>query len=212
MNNQKILFWNVDTQKDFIEPQGKLYVPGAESIKKQLNQVTILAEKGNIRVVNTADYHFINSGELDKEPDMVNTFPEHCMAGSEGAEYIKETEPEFPTVFDWDKDYLSFDELKDISQHRNIVIRKDAFDAFKGSPHTKKILEIIDPGVVFVYGVATNVCVHYAVIELAKRIPEVYVVKDAIKELPGIPLPFERWAKLKVKMITVKELREMIKA
>jgi nicotinamidase-related amidase len=26
------LFWDVDTQFDFMQPQGKLYVPGAETI------------------------------------------------------------------------------------------------------------------------------------------------------------------------------------
>ncbi|NQU88116.1 MAG: cysteine hydrolase, partial [Mariniphaga sp.] len=52
MDTDKILFWNVDTQKDFIDPDGKLYVPGAELIKGNLNVLTELAIKNKIRVVN----------------------------------------------------------------------------------------------------------------------------------------------------------------
>ena len=43
-----------------------------------------------------------------------------------------------------------------------------------------------------------------------KRGKEVYVVKDAIKELPKIPLPFDFWEKKGVKMITLAELKKMI--
>jgi nicotinamidase/pyrazinamidase len=210
MDIQKTIFWNVDTQKDFIEPDGKLYVQGAEEIKQKLRQITKLAKEYNIRVVNTADYHFVNSRELDKNPDMMNTFPEHCMAGSEGAEYIKETDPESPIIFDWDKDYFISNDLLDINHHRNIVLRKDAFDVFRGTPHAKKILEIISPDVVFVYGVTTNICVNFAVVELAKKVKQVYVIADAIKELPGIPLPFKKWEKLKVRLISYEELEKLI--
>jgi nicotinamidase/pyrazinamidase len=212
MDLQRTLFWNVDTQKDFIEPGGKLYVNGAELIKEKLRQITKLAKKYHIRVVNTADYHFPNSKELDKNPDMINTFPEHCMAGSEGAEYIKETYPEFPAIFDWDKDYLLSDDLLDINHHRNIVLRKDAFNVFKGTPHAKGILKIISPDVVFVYGVTTNICVNFAVLELAKKVKQVYVILDAIKELPGIPLPFGKWEKLKVRLIEYQEVEKLLKS
>ena len=44
-----------------------------------------------------------------------------------------------------------------------------------------------------VYGVATNVCVDCAVRGLLERKVDVYVVEDAIKELPGLPLPYEDW-------------------
>jgi nicotinamidase/pyrazinamidase len=210
MNYYKILFWNVDTQKDFIEPCGKLYVPGAELIKEKLKLITKLAKKKNIRVINTADYHFINSPELDKHPDMINTFPEHCMAGSNGAEFINETNPDDPTIFDWDKNYILPDDLLDSTKHRNIVLRKDAFDVFKGSPHTKEILDILSPETVIIYGVTTNICVDYAVIGLAKRIKEVYVINDAVKELPGLPLPFKKWEKLNVNLIEFKDLVKII--
>ncbi|WP_167615189.1 cysteine hydrolase family protein [Maribellus sediminis] len=204
---QGLLFWNVDTQVDFMEPSGKLYAPGAEKIKPALKQLTEFAAQNNIQVVSTADFHYHNSAELSAEPDFVNTFPEHCMADTEGAEYVAETKPEDPLVFDWNKEYFSLDEVK---THRNVVIRKDAFDVFAGNPYTDKIVELIAPETVVVYGVTTNVCVNDAVIGLVRRVDKVYVVEDAIKELPNIPLPFDKWEKLGVKMITTAQLDELL--
>jgi nicotinamidase/pyrazinamidase len=202
-----LLFWNVDTQVDFIEPDGKLYAPGAEKIKPILKKLTETAKGNEIQVVNTADFHYPDSAELSDDPDFVKTFPEHCMANTPGAEYVKETQPENPLIFDWDKEYLTLNEVK---TRRNIVIRKDAFDVFAGSPHADKIVELIAPEKVVVYGVTTNVCVNDAVIGLSNRVKEVYVVEDAIKELPNIPLPFENWKKREVKMIKFEDIKDLI--
>ena len=90
----KILFWNVDTQKDFIELNGKLRVDNSVFIKPQLKFLTDLARLYDIQVVNSADYHAHDSEELSDKPDFVNTFPPHCLGGEEGAKFIDETNPE----------------------------------------------------------------------------------------------------------------------
>lgn len=208
MNTSETIFWNVDTQFDFVEPDGKLYVPGAELLKLIWREITKLAKTKNIKVVNTADFHYQNSAELSTEPDFITTFPEHCMANTKGAEYVTETQPENAVVFDWDKKYLTLDTVR---KHRNVVIRKDAFDVFTGNPHTTEILKILSPKTVVVYGVTTNVCVNDAVVGLAKRVDKVLVIEDAIKELPNIPLPFNNWNKLGVEMISFEELQMLIK-
>ncbi len=74
-----VLFWNVDTQVDFMKASGKLYVQDAETIEPVLAQLTSLAEKHNIIVVNSCDYHNENTLELSDTPDFVKTFPPHCM-------------------------------------------------------------------------------------------------------------------------------------
>jgi len=135
------IFWNVDTQIDFIYPRGKLYVPGAETLRPKWKELTRLAEKKSIRVVNTADHHYPNSAEIDSSPDFVNTFPEHCMANTRGADFIRETEPADPVIFDWDKEYLLPPELFDRRKVRNYIIRKDAFDVFEGQKLTDTILK-----------------------------------------------------------------------
>lgn len=204
------LFWNVDTQIDFVYPRGKLYVPGADKIRPRWKELTRLAKEKSIRVVNSADFHYQNSAELDATPDFVNTFPEHCMANTRGADFIRETDPEEPEIFDWDKEYLITAQLFNREEVRNFIIRKDAFDVFKGNHLTASILKHLNPKVVVVYGVTTNICVDAAVRGLTKRVKKVYVVEDAIKELPGVPLPFEGWNKKKVELIRLARLKKLL--
>ena len=201
MINEGILFWNVDTQIDFIDPTGKLYVKGAEKLKPILKKITDFATTNHIRVINTCDFHLINSNELSPYPDYVHSFPEHCMAGTKGAEFIEETRPNLPAIVDWMTQLAILPQLADRNQYRNIVIRKDDFDVFRGNPYTTQILNLINPEKVFVYGVTTNVCVDKAVCGLIEFGYKVFVLEDAIKELPGIGLPYKRWKELGVKMI-----------
>lgn len=201
------LFWNVDTQKDFVNPKGKLYVEGAEKLKPNWKQLTRLAKEKSIRTVNTADFHFYNSPEIDSNPDYVKTFPEHCIANSTGAEFIKETNPEEPVIFDWNREYLITPEILDREKYRNFIVRKDAFDVFSGNPWTNKIIQLIKPKTVVVYGVTTNICVDFAVKGLAKKTKNIWVVEDAVKELPGIPLPFDDWKKLGIQLLSLEELK-----
>ncbi len=207
MKESTILFWNVDTQVDFVEPTGKLYVPGAEKLKPIWKLITELAESKGIRVVNTADFHGIDAVEISENPDLITTFPEHCIADTKGAEFVAETNPKDPFVVDWDRKF-SFSDFKESS--RNLVIRKDVFDVFSGNPYTNEIVKMINPEIVFVYGVTTNVCVNYAVLGLVKRVGKVYVIRDAVKELPDIQLPFENWRSLGVELLAYEELKAMI--
>lgn len=207
MSSTDILFWNVDTQIDFVHPSGKLYVPDAELLKPTWKKITNFAKQHDIKVISTCDYHNSNSKELSSSPNFVTTFPEHCMANTLGADFVAETMPENPLVIDWDKKYSLSEEILNV---RNIVIRKDAFDVFKGNQYTESVLKIISPKKVVVYGVTTNVCVNDAVVGLAERVEKVYVISDAIKELPNIPLPFDNWEKLGVMMIQTKELARFI--
>ncbi len=210
MFTKDILFWNVDTQFDFMSASGKLYVSGAEQIKSTLKQITAFAKSNNIQVVNTADFHYANSKELSNKPNFTTTFPPHCMINTPGVEYTDETKPDTPfSEVLWDKIYSKKDICNFIT-NRNIVIRKDAFDVFEGNPNTDAVLELIEPKKVFVYGVTTNVCVDCAVIGLAKRNIKVYVIENAIKELPNIPMPYSNWDQLGIKRITFSEVEKHI--
>jgi nicotinamidase/pyrazinamidase len=206
----RILFWNVDTQIDFIDPAGKLYVKGAEKLKPVLNKITVFASEYKIRVINTCDFHYINSNEFSPNPNFTTTFPEHCMAGTKGAEFIAETRPVLPAIVDWMTHIAILPHLADANQFRNIVIRKDAFDVFEGNPYTIKILDLLRPEKVFVYGVTTNVCVDKAVCGLVKLGFPVFVFEDAIKELPGLPLPFKKWKDVGVKMINFGKIKKYL--
>lgn len=203
------IFWNVDTQFDFVSPNGKLYAPGAELLKNNWRILTQLAKNKLITVVNTADWHYPNSAELSANPDFIKTFPQHCMANTSGAEYVEETNPENPFIIDWETETTISKEIVDSRKYRNYIIRKDAFDVFKGNPNTEQLLKLLSPETIVVYGVTTNVCVNDAVVGLAQRGKNVIVVENAIKELPNIPLPFENWKKMGVKMLNLNEVETL---
>jgi len=205
MYAKKLLFWNVDTQVDFMDKEGKLYVSDAEKILPLLKVLTTYAKANHIQVVNTADHHFPDAQELSDNPDFITTFPPHCMTNSAGAEYVSETQPEEPAIIHWNRFY-SDREIQNIALVRNIVVLKDVFDVFKGNQNTQSLVDMLAPQKVFVYGVTTNVCVDCAVCGLAKQNLQVFVIEDAIKELPNIPLPFEKWDALGVKRIQFSEI------
>lgn len=210
MKYSDCIFWNVDTQFDFVSPQGKLYVPGAELLKSNWKKLTQLAKNKSIVVVNTCDWHFPDSEELSANPDFVNTFPQHCMANTAGADFIEETNPENPSIIDW-KTGTKVNRENLEAGNRNLVIRKDAFDVFTGNPFTERLVKTLSPKTVIVYGVTTNVCVNDAVLGLAERTDRVIVVQDAIKELPNIPLPFKNWENIGVKLMSLKEIESLLK-
>ena len=210
LNLRNTIFWNVDTQVDFMEPGGKLYVQDAEKIKPVLKKITKLAEEKSVFVVNTADYHHSGSAELSDNPDFKTTFPPHCIAETHGATFVSETNPVNPVVINWSSGQDAEDFLKKIEHTREIVIRKDAFDVFAGNPFTERILQKIHPKTVVVYGVTTNVCVNDAVVGLSKRGIKVLVVSDAIKELPHLSLPFDSWEKSGVRLITFNDLVNLL--
>ena len=177
-----ILFWNVDTQKDFIQTDGALSVTDAQNIVPNLARLTQLAADYNLQVVNTADWHYAHSAELSTNPDFVHTYPPHCLADTDGAAYIAQTQPLNPAIIHWDDKGVDPVALS----NRNIVLYKDAFDVFSGNPHTDSVLAQLPQSRVVVYGVATNVCVEKAVRGLVQRGKDVYVVSDAIKHLPHL--------------------------
>ena len=184
-----VIFWNVDTQYDFMRPDGRLPVgegAGAEDIEPELAQLTELARDQGIRVVNTADYHNENSEEFSEDPDFDETYPPHCLADSKGATYVPATQPKNPLRLDWREET----DWKEVMNHDgDFVLYKDDFDVFAGrpeSPHAEGLVETLDPDTAIVYGVATDVCVNYAVEGLLERDIEVYVVEDAVKGIDPV--------------------------
>jgi len=201
MNNT--IFWNVDTQYDFMRKDGKLYVQNAEQIENNLESLTKYARLKNIKVVNTGDWHNLNSKELSNNPDYMKTFPIHCIQNTPGAEYIPATNPEKPYKINWEQKYF---DKSEVLKNRNIVLYKDEFSVFTGTPHIEEVLKILNPEKVVIYGVATNVCVDFAVKGFLERKVKVYVPIDAIKELPGLPLPYRNWTG--TKFVLTKDILE----
>ena len=209
----KTIFWAVDCQKDFIDAEGALCVKDAWTIRPMLKEITEYARANGIKVVNTADCHTDKSKEISKTPDFKTTFPPHCMIGKgKGIDFIDET---YPKTF---KDNYSMVCYTDKELHhtfnraRNIIIYKDAFDVFAGNHLTNKVIEKLAPEITVVYGVATNICVHFAVLGLRERGIKVFVVKNAIKELPfgNIEDIYNKWRIAGALLLEWKYIRTII--
>ena len=214
MNKERTLFWNVDTQHDFMDKDGALYVEGAEEIKPTLKKISEYVKNSNISMVHTSDWHYFDSEELSENPDFVNTFPNHCMAGTEGAYLIPETKPrKFDAIINWDQ-YMSGHMIDNLDRPFDILLRKDKFDFVEGNKNSNKFLKILREEFtdVYVMGVAGNVCVNQAVLGLTNDKNflngsfNVYVITDAISNLPNIPSCEKDWEKLGVKLITFNQL------
>jgi len=79
MPTSRVIFWDVDSQYDFMKADGKLYVPDAEQLIPNLRKLTDYAHGHGIRVVASADDHVLNHGEISANPDWKTTFPPHCL-------------------------------------------------------------------------------------------------------------------------------------
>ena len=58
------IFFDVDTQNDFMHKDGKLYVPDAEKIIPNLKKITQFAKKKNVIVIASADNHKMGDWEI----------------------------------------------------------------------------------------------------------------------------------------------------
>lgn len=208
------LFWDVDTQVDFIEEDANLPVPGAEDIRGNLARLTTLQLSAGIPRVATRDYHTLDDEEIVEDPeeaDFVETFPPHCMADTEGATFIPETTVWTTSVVVHHGDNSRPSEGT-LNNQQNIVIDKLEFDVFSGNPHTEYVLDTLDPEHVLVYGVSGNVCVMHAVNGLLERGVDVTVVEDAVASLPaegGLSSWDElrqRWSKQGVEFVSTEDV------
>src|SRR5256885_920977 len=96
----RTVFWDVDTQHDFIMPEGKLYIQGAETILATGGaRPGFPGEKGlplRVWVVSPP----AGDGEFSARPDFRETFPPHCLAGTPGQEKVAATRPANPLFID----------------------------------------------------------------------------------------------------------------
>ena len=177
------VFWDVDTQVDFIEPDGKLYVQGAETIRANLARLTDFAHAHGIRIVASSDCHVPEDEELSGDPDFADTFPPHCMRGTPGQARIPETQLRAALVIEPDANpAAALDLLK--GHDSDILFHKRYFDVFT-NPCVTPTVEALGVTEVTLYGVALDVCNRYAVEGLLRHHPHVgiTVVTDAVRAI-----------------------------
>src|SRR6188472_3198785 len=89
-----LVLWDVDTQVDFMLPEGKLYVPGAEETVPTMKRLVDAARAAGVVHVASVDDHELTDEEISDSPDFITTYPPHCLRGTRGACKIPETEQE----------------------------------------------------------------------------------------------------------------------
>jgi nicotinamidase/pyrazinamidase len=175
--SERRILWDVDTQFDFVDPAGKLYVPGAERLRPAMGRLVAAARAAGLVHVASADDHEPGDAELSDEPDWTTTYPPHCLHGTLGAEKVSETRQEHPAVLPHMPRPAA--EVAALVEHRReVLVPKKRFDVFS-NPNTSALVEALDPSEVVLFGVATDVCNDQAVRGLLAAGRHVSFVEDA---------------------------------
>jgi nicotinamidase/pyrazinamidase len=177
----RVVLWDVDTQVDFMLPEGKLYVPGAEETAPAMARLVAAAREAGIVHVASADDHELTDPEISNDPDWRNTYPPHCLRGTRGAMRIPETEQEDPlplVLLPYPPGLVP----GLVQGRREILLLKKNFNVFT-NPNTDPLLDALDPDEVVVFGVATDVCDDAAIRGFLLRGRRVRFVEDAARGL-----------------------------
>ena len=195
MTKPKMTFVDVDTQFDFMHPEGNLYVPGANGLKDNLKSLIAYAKKRGIAVVASVDAH-------DSDDPEFKQFPPHCVKGTAGQTKIDETSIDDAFTI------TNISQEMDLGNRRAVVLEKEIFSLF-GNPNADKVLKHFDAEEFVVFGVATDYCVKAAALGLRERGYTVLLVTDAIK---AVTLEGEKTALAEMKSAGVKFIstQEMI--
>jgi nicotinamidase/pyrazinamidase len=146
----------VDVQRDFCEG-GRLAVAGGEAAAAGISDLIAAAGDAYEMVVATRDWHVEPGSHFappGTDPDFASSWPEHCVAGSEGAE--------------WHPDLKLPADAVIVSKGE----RSGAYSGFEGHTDSGEDLESVlrSRGVerVDVVGIATSYCVRATALDAVK--------------------------------------------
>ena len=128
----------VDFQRDFTPPDGALAVPEGDEIADRLNELAG-SERFDL-VVATRDWHPPDHASFERHG---GPWPEHCVAGTPGAQLHPALERE------------RVDVILDKGQHPET----DGYSAFE-RPELGELLRERGIDALYIAGLATNICVY----------------------------------------------------
>lgn len=168
---REYVFFDIDTQHDFMDGDGALPVPGAVLIRENLEKLTDAAVRLGILVIASEDAH-------DADDPEFNDFPPHCVKGSRGAMKITETRTDAAVRVE--ADGIIPGGANAALDAPQVVLEKRTFDVFT-NPAADALLDVLPEATAVIYGVATEYCVKAATRALLERGRNVIVVEDAVR-------------------------------
>jgi len=159
----------VDVQNDFTEG-GALGVEGGDAVATGISQFLVTHSEDYAVVIASRDWH---DGDNDNgghfaagEPDLVDTWPVHCVAGTEGADY----DPGLDTAA--------------VTHHVKKGQGKPAYSLYEGTTDDgETVSQLLDAhGVVDVdvVGIATDYCVRASALDAIEHGRHVRVLTDLV--------------------------------
>ena len=195
------VLWDVDTQVDFVNADGRLAVPDADGARPAMRRLVEAARAAGIPHVASADDHELTDDEISEEPDWRETFPPHCLRGTRGAEKVDETQQVDPVPL----------ALTRVPEHwlrgREFLLLKKNLDVFT-NPNTDPLLEVLDPNEVVLFGIAIDICDDAAIRGLVARGRAVTFVGQASRGLDSrrSAACIADWRRLGVRVASVDEV------
>lgn len=177
MVSRDYIFWEVDVQADFMLPDGKLYVPGAEKLLPNIRRLTDAARADKVFLVSHGCFHTPDDPEFTR-------FPPHCVKGTAGSEFVPEAltgkVARVPNTADARLP-------EDLTEYQQILLEKQTLNIFE-SRHANALVERLVERFgrhteFIVFGVVTEYCVSFAAKGLLERERRVAIVRDAIETL-----------------------------
>lgn len=158
----------VDVQNDFTEG-GALGVDGGDAVAEGITKHLQAHAADYTVIVASRDWHDAegdNGGHFHPDPDYVDTWPVHCVSGTEGAEY----DPGLDTSA--------------VTHHVKKGQGKPAYSLFEGTTDDgKTVAELLDEhGVVDVdvVGIATDHCVRASALDAIEHGRHVRILTDLV--------------------------------
>ncbi len=162
------IFWDEDTQVDFMRPEGKLYVQGTESIIPNLARLTQWAQEHGVLVIGSVDAHTMSDPEFQQ-------YPPHCLVGTRGQRKIPETQMTAELIIPNRPVQLP----SNLESYDQVMLEKQTVDVFT-NPNTEALLQRLGQRPIVLYGVFTDVCVACAARGLLERARNIILVTDAV--------------------------------
>ena len=164
------VFFDVDTQIDFLYPAGALYVPGAEPLLGTLERLNRYTESRGIPLISTMCAHAENDAEF-------RDWPPHCVKGCLG-----QLKP--PRLMLGRHRVIASTPNAAFEEAPQYILEKQMLDCFS-NPNLIPLLNYLNPERCVVYGVVTEYCVRCAALGLLNLGKHVELVEDAIQTLSG---------------------------